>query len=218
MTDTTTTAPVAEFAPYTSRPFDATSAYTLAMSGEAPCGIRHERSELVAYFGANSADYFQRQFEAFQRDERSLYWTPRGDLTSGETLYDPAPVEVPEGREAQAAAIMAMRRREADALVRAERAERIAASRQEELNRLRTRVGELNTALNEQAIERDWCSEFDQFVERFSDLLSVEERDVTVTLTVSVRRGDSDQQAIANQLYDMGRDDLYYAIQSVDED
>lgn len=108
----------------------------------------------------------------------------------------PPPFEsVPESgedRTAQARALAAMRRREAElqAQLDALTAQRDAA--QANLSRLYSRVGDIADKLLEQAEEREWCSEYDAFVtdNGFEDLLHVRAKaghvHVTVTLSIDV--------------------------------
>lgn len=135
--------------------------------------------------------------------------------------------EAPEdtSREGQARAIATMRRRVAEAEERAATAERQREYAQSsyaavanQYSHLQQRVEQLNDDLNEQAVEREWCGEFEDFVERFSDILSVKTTTYTVTLEIEVKRGTgSDAYSVADEIYEFDRSALVNAIQSVDE-
>lgn len=132
------------------------------------------------------------------------------------TATDAAPAD----RTAQGTALATMRRREADALAnataateRAERAERrvteALAQRDAETDKLR----QLWAALAEQADERQWCGEFEQFYdenngEEYIDLNS--EFDVTVRVSVHTRGlpNNIDSDTLRNAIYDLDRYDI----------
>lgn len=151
--------------------------------------------------------------EDHARYEKPSAWTFVPDVAI------PATDVADGGRAAQASAIATMRRREASALRAQETAIAQRDAVQRELSALRERVMLLNDDLNEQAVERDWCSEFEDFVGRFPDLLSVATQEVTVTLTLSLGRGAStDYHSIADHIYDLDRGDLRSLISDVTED
>lgn len=210
----------------TSQPFDPSSPYALVRytgrhAGQ--YGIRHSASGLIARFGIDSRDMVVNAFARFREGTRPLYFTEDGEHELDTLLYtgvDWSPDPADEGephRAAQAQALAAMRRREAEAVSRAETAERARAAAQSSYSQLRERVAALNTALNEQAEEREWCSEFEEFVEEFPDLLSVETKTVTVTLELELSRTDeTDAYSVAAKLYEFSTSQLVDVIQSVD--
>ena len=149
-------------------------------------------------------------------DENGGHW--RAPLTWESPDVDWATAEeAPDtSREAQAQALAAMRQREASALAELERYKGYyhGALAQAEAHEQELRA--LWNALKEQAVERDWCSEFEEFVndnggENYVELT----RDVTVTLDITVSWRDSDDEdAIADKLYDMAKWDLKGSITS----
>lgn len=136
----------------------------------------------------------------------SQHWTDAYrkvlDLVDGAPTPDVDWATADEGephRDAQAAALATMRRREAEALAQAASLTEQLVTRTEERDAqqrqyatLRGRVGDIADRLLEQAEERDWCSEYDAFVtdNGFEDLLHVRAKSghvhVTITLNVDV--------------------------------
>lgn len=154
--------------------------------------------------------------------ENASYQPPLYSPIGGEWVWTPDPdaeaEPLPEGREAQAQAIMVMRRREHEARQRAEQEARKAESAIASLNRLQARVEELSDALNEQAEERDWCSEFEEFASNFTDLITVKSKTYRITIEVTAGRGsDWGDYEVADHLYELDRTSLRDAIVSVDE-
>lgn len=70
---------------------------------------------------------------------------------------------------------------------------RDVANERASLQQQKTYIDNLGEALLEEAINRDWCEEYDEFAEKWGLPLRFAEYDVTVT--VRVRARDSDQAA-----------------------
>lgn len=146
--------------------------------------------------------------------------TPRY-LKSDNWTFTPDVVIVtePETREAQAQALAVMRRREAAAIERADQFENFYRAAQSVANDHRDELQKLWDALKEQAIERDWCSEFEQFVEDNGGSDYVElSKTVAVTLNVEVSWRDADSESeLADHIYNMPRWDVENAIENYEE-
>jgi hypothetical protein len=177
-----------------SRTFDPALPYDLVRMQSGGLAIRSDAYESDAYaaFGSlPTAAGIRTRFAEWRRNGSTLYFRdpePGEDVTYLDAMYRPEPAPESADRTAQHAAIVAMRGREAAALAQAqaqtERAERSEQAHQRLLNR----VAELGQALREEAESRDWCEEYDRFVENFSDLglMPLErEQDVTFTVTIS---------------------------------
>lgn len=140
-------------------------------------------------------------------------WTFTPDAPAEE-----APAE-PETREAQAQALAAMRRREAAAIERADRFENFYRSAQSVANDRQDELQKLWDALKEQAIERDWCSEFEQFVsDNGGDDYVQLSKTVNVTVQVEVNWRDADSESeLADHIYNMPRWDVENSITNYEE-
>lgn len=152
-------------------------------------------------------------------DEHGGNWRSPLTWESPDVDWATAEEAVPETREAQAAALAAMRRRESDALAELERYKGYyngaLATSQEHEQKLRR----LWEALKEQAVERDWCSEFEEFVNANDGEQYVElSKTVSVTLEIEVNWRDTDDESeLASAIYNMERWSIESSIRGYEE-
>jgi hypothetical protein len=156
--------------------------------------------DAYAFFGSASVEVVEARFHEWQagRWGNLNFNDPdgHGEMIYVKALHRPGTTEPlagepladdPLDRSAQHDAIMAMRRRESEARERAEREGRRADALQRELAQLRERLGQFAEALADEAERRDWCEEYDNFIEGWEDLgFSVRETDHDVQITVSM--------------------------------
>lgn len=194
-------------------------------------GLRRSDDAAIATFGAmrgysdrERAEYLEDAARRFRDSGGMLGWTETSDPdypvvkvadVDWATATDAAP-----DRTAQGTALATMRRREADALAnataateRAERAERRVTEALAQRNAETDKLRQLWAALAEQADERQWCGEFEQFYENnggeeYLDLNS--EFDVVVRVSVPTRGipGNVGSDELRNAIYDSDRYDI----------
>lgn len=187
---------------------------------------------------SNEPIVLERWAQFVRGDWGTLYWTERTDaeypelvltrrgLSDDGTIESEAVADVdwqtateaetvataPAERRAQANALMAMRRREAEANARVEaitaERDRIREAFTTMQRANREELQQLWDNLAEQAEERDWCGEFEEFVANNGgeEYISLEsEYEVTLRVTVPKRAGRADESDIAEAIYELDR-------------
>lgn len=192
-------------------------------------GIRDKANGNVAFFGSD-ADWCQTTFDRLKNGtQTALTWRTADELgnpfvyevldstdVDWATATDPAPAE---DRTAQGRALAAMRRREAELTAQVATLTQQRDANATVATNLRSDLQRVWQGLSEQADEREWCSEFDEFHANYGgDAYITLEKEVEVTLRLTLGRTEgTDEYSIADKLYDMSSYDLRQAIGDISE-